>query len=117
MAQSNHAKVTALKAKIATLQTELAAAELAAANEVDPSKVVAGASVDFNYGKAPNVKTLTGLVLGVKVPGEGEKGGQQARVAVGQGFDAQTVTIYVASVTKVHPAVADETPAEDAPAE
>ena len=115
MAQSNIAKVKSLEARIATLQTELEAAKIAAANEVDPAKVVEGVSVDFDYGKKPNVKTLTGLVLGVKVPAEGEKGGTQARVAVGEGFEAQTLTIYVAQVTKIH--AAEQPPADNLPAE
>lgn len=108
MAQSNIAKVKSLTERITKLQAELAEAQAAAANEVDPAKVVDGASVDFDYGKKPNVKTLTGLVLGVKQPEDG-KGGAQARVAVGEGFDAQTLTIYVAQVTKIH-AVEVESP-------
>lgn len=83
-------------------------------SEVDPAHIIAGSTVTFDYGKGETKRVLTGVVTGVKpadpaVP----KSATLIRVAVGEGFDAQIVTIYPASVTKAVLAVQPNTaPAE-----
>lgn len=110
MAQSNRQKLAAVVAQIALLVTKRDELELAAANEVDYSKVVEGAEVTFNYGKAPNVASKTGSVVGVKEPAAGTKGATQVRVAVGSGFDAVLHTIYLPQITAI---AAEEAPAAE----
>lgn len=115
MAQSNRQKLAAVVAQIALLTTKRDELTLAAANEVDYSKVIVGATVSFNYGKAPNVTVKSGSVVGVKEPAAGTKGATQVRVAVGEGFDAVLHTIYLPQITAITP-VAAEPAAEAAPA-
>lgn len=110
MAQSNRQKLAAVNAQIALLVAKQAELELAAANEVDYTKVVEGAEVSFNYGKAPNVTVKSGSVVGVKEPAAGTKGATQVRVAVGSGFDAVLHTIYLPQITAI---VAVEAPAAE----
>lgn len=107
MAKSNRDRVAEIDAKIAKLNEERAKFLAAAENEVNHDDVQSGRTVTFNYGKAPNVRELTGLVLGRKEPEAGTKGAPLVKVAVGAGFEAQIVTIYPAQVTKVH---AEEVP-------
>jgi hypothetical protein len=111
MAQSAHQKLAAAKAQLALLTTKIDELTLAAANEVDFTKVVVGSTVTFNYGKAPNVAAKTGSVVGVKEPAAGTKGATQVRVAVGEGFDAVLHTIYLPQITGIA-AVEAEAPAE-----
>lgn len=50
-----------------------------------------------------------GVVVAVKVPAEGEKGAVQVRVQIGEGFDAQLVTLYPAQLEAVPAdAISDE---------
>lgn len=108
MAQSNHAKLAAAKAQLAVITTRIAELEVAAANEVDFSRVVEGAEVTFNFGKKPNIQALTGTVLGLKSPEDGAKGAVQARVAVGTGFNADVKTIYLPYITAIVSSPVDE---------
>lgn len=98
-----------IREQIAALEAKLAALKVQAENEIDPSSIVAGATVSFEYGKGDTKRTLSGVITGIKpadpaVP----KSATLIRVAVGEGFDAQIVTIYptaVRSVAKVEAAV------------
>lgn len=113
MAKTNREKLASVESRIEKLKAEAEVLRANLGNEVDTSKIVAGRVVDFNYGKAPNLRPLSGAVVGVKAAVPGEKGGTLVRVAVGEGFDAQIVTIFPSAVTKVHlteeeQAVADE---------
>lgn len=114
MAQSNRQKLAAVVAQIALLVTKRDELTLAAANEVDYTKVVNGAEVSFNYGKAPNVTVKTGSVVGIKEPAAGTKGATQVRVAVGEGFDAVLHTIYLPQITAI---AADEAVATEGEAQ
>lgn len=102
MAKTAREKIASIDTQIAALQAKRVELEAKVGNEVDTSKVVAGRTVDFKYGKAPNLRDLTGSVVGVKPAVPGEKGGTLVRVAVGEGFDAQIVTIFPSAVTKVY---------------
>lgn len=98
MAQSAHVKLAALRAQLVTLTAKITETEAAAANEVDFSRVVAGAVVSFNYGKGDKAAVETGTVLGLHTP---EKGAAQAKVAVGEGFAAVIRVIYLPYITAV----------------
>lgn len=102
MAQSIREKIAAREASIVKLQSEIADLNTQLADEVDPAAAVVGAEVTFDYGKAPNRRTLTGIIIGRKdADPANNKTYTQLKVAVGQGFDAEIVVIPVASVTKV----------------
>lgn len=113
MAKNVHEVIAKKKAQIATLTAEVTALQAKADTEIDPALIVAGVKVDFNYGKAPSLRPLTGTVTGVKVSEPGQKGGTLVRIAVGEGFDAQVVTIFPSAVTKVY---GPEVPADEAAA-
>jgi hypothetical protein len=91
------AKIAANEAKIAKLQAENLELAAAAENEIDMSKVVAGARVQFNYGRP--AKALVGVIKGVKVPAEGQKGGTIVRIEVGEGADADIVSVFPSAIT------------------
>lgn len=114
MAKTNREKLASVNARIAKLQAEAVTLAANLGNEVDTSKIVAGRVVDFNYGKAPNLRPLTGQVVGVKASTPGEKGGTLVRVAVGEGFDAQIVTIFPSAVTRVVPTAEEQASADEA---
>lgn len=101
MSKSIRQQLSEVQAKIAALQVKEAELTLKADSEVDLDAVQAGKTVTFNYGKAPNVRSLTGLVLGRKDPEAGAKGGSLVKVAIGEGFEAQVVTIYPQQVTAI----------------
>lgn len=104
MAKTAIQQIADIDASIAKLQAKRAELEASAANEVDFDKVQAGAVVTFTYGKGETKRELTGQVLGRKNAEPGAKGGDLVRVAVGEGFDAQIVTVYPNFVTKIHSA-------------
>jgi hypothetical protein len=110
MAQSAHQKLAAAKAQLALLTTKIEELTAAADKEVDFTKVVVGSEVTFNYGKAPNVVSKTGSVVGIKEPAAGTKGATQVKVAVGEGFDAVLHVIYLPQITAIAPVA--EAPAE-----
>jgi predicted secreted protein len=119
MAKSIRSQLATVVASIAALEVKKTTleAELAANPEVNTDLAVAGAVIEFKYGKGTSVKSLTGQVIGRKEPAEGEKGATQLRVAAGEGFDAQLVTIYLPYITKIvsSPATPVEAVAEEAP--
>lgn len=100
-------QIKSKEAQIVKLQAAIAELEVKALNTVNYDDVQQGRIVTFNYGKAPNVRSLSGLVLGRKDKGEGVKGPDLVKVAVGSGFDAQVLTIFPQAVTAIEPVAAE----------
>lgn len=106
-------KITAIQEQIAKLQQRLFNVENDIV-EVKPAKVVAlpevGADVLFRYGRTTNTTKPVekiGRVLAVKpaMPLEGGKTSPaQIKVQVGEGFDAELVTIYAGQLVNPGPA-------------
>lgn len=91
-------KLAAIDARIAKLQQQRD--ELAAAPDTDLfSKITTGDRVIAEYGRGEKRRTVEGTVLGKK-PAEG-KAPAQVRIAVGEGFDAEVLTVPTAAVTAV----------------
>lgn len=103
MAKTIRQQITDIDTAIAKLQVKRVELEGKLASEVDTAAVQPGRTVTFEYGKGENKRTLTGLVLGRKDAEPGTKGGDLVKVAVGEGFDAQIVTIYPSNVSAIAP--------------
>jgi hypothetical protein len=88
-------KKTKIEAALAEIVKKIAEAR---SSSIDLTRVVAGAVVTFTYGKGEGKKVLTGTVLGRKAA---EKGAELVRLTVGEGFDAQTVTTFIANVNTI----------------
>lgn len=99
MAKTLRQQLADLDSKIAELTSKRAELAEKLADEVDPSAIKAGAKIAFKYGKPSQPQQ--GTVIGRRDPAEGEKGKPLVRVAVGEGFEAQIVTITADAVTKV----------------
>ena len=63
----------------------------------------AGDNVTFNYGKAPNVRTLSGIVNGVRDVPTGPNGGiaRQVSITAGEGFDTKNYVVFVQAILTV----------------
>lgn len=116
MAQSIRAQLAAVIAAITKLEAKRDELKVKAENEINFDDVKPGRIVSFPYGKGDGKKTLTGPVLGVKAPNVGEKGPTLVRVAVGSGFDAQIVTVFLTQVESIQPlpVAEDNVPADEA---
>lgn len=102
MAKTFREQIAAKNDQIAKLKLDIIGLEAQAVSEVDPALIVAGNTIVFEYGKAPNRRDLSGLILGVKEADPSVAKSQTlVKVAVGQGFEAQIVTIYPANVKQV----------------
>lgn len=107
MAKSIRVQLATVIASIAALTVKKGELEvaLAASPEVNTDQAVAGAVIEFKYGKGENVKLKTGQVIARQDPVADDKGvvkgATQLRVATGEGMDAQLVTIYLAYITKI----------------
>jgi len=102
---SNIAKLNATRAKIAALTLLLPALELAAAKEVDPAKVVPGATVTIEYGRGDSRKELVGVITARKEADPLVKTSYaQVKVRVGEAgaFDEDFKVVPVGSVIKIH---------------
>lgn len=118
MAQSAVQKLVATRAKIAALTALLPALELAAANDVDPARLVPGAVIEFTYGRKEK-REVTATIKAVK-QGTGEKGSStQLKVEFGDDFDATLTVIFPAQVNKVvsSPVAATVAEGSDTPAD
>jgi hypothetical protein len=105
IAKSIRQQIADIDTKIASLQVERTKLEEAAKNEVNPEALTAGVVIEFNYGKGTEKRVLQGPIVGVKLADPAvPKSSTMLRVAVGEGFDAQLITVYPAQVTKVIPA-------------
>lgn len=107
---SNKAKIASIDAKIKKLTEERAELVALSADEIDTDCIDTGYVITFKYGRGDKVVSKTGTVLGRKVQ---EKTADLIKVAVGEGFDAEIVTIYPNAVTKIDsaPSILDQ-PAE-----
>lgn len=114
MAQSIRQQLAAVEARIVELQTKATELRVKAENEINFDDVKPGRIVSFPYGKGDGKKTLTGPVLGVKAPNVGEKGPTLVRVAVGSGFDAQIVTVFLTQVESIQTLPVADVPADEA---
>lgn len=102
MAKSIHEQIKTVEAAIHVQHEKLKVLQALAANEVNPALIVPTATVTFDYGKGDTKRELTGTVTGVKQADPANpKSATMIRVAVGEGFDAQIVTIYTVNVKKV----------------
>lgn len=102
---SNIAKLNATRAKIAALTLLLPALELAASKEVDPAKVVPGATVTIEYGRGDSRKELVGVITARKEADPLVKTSYaQVKVRVGEAgaFDEEFKVVPVGSVIKIH---------------
>lgn len=102
MAKSLRQQLADATEKRDALNVLIAGLEAKLADEVDPSKIQAGAFITFSHGKGENKAELQGQVLGRRDPAEGEKGKTLIKVAVGEGFDAMVLVIAPEAVTKIH---------------
>ncbi len=93
-------KIADIDAKIAKLQAARAELEQAALYEVDTSDLKAGDSVDFEFGRGEKRRNMTGVVSAIKRE-EGKAG--LVRIVSGEGFDAEIVTVFEASIRAVRP--------------
>ena len=106
--QTKAEKITALKAQITKLEVRLYNLENDIVAPAKPAKIVVlpevGSDVAFNYGrKTENTEPVVriGVVVAVKnVPGKPA----QVRVQVGQGFDAELITLYLGQLVQAGPA-------------
>ena len=69
-----------------------------------------GEVYSFYFGRGDNRVLKTGRVLGIRTPGEGEKGGRIAKVMVGEGYEADIVGVFLSAF--VDPAKTLETALE-----
>lgn len=91
------AKIAALEAKIAKANAEIVKLKAEAENELDLSGLVPGVAVIFNYGRPAS--SFTGVVRGVKVPAEGQKGPTIVRIETGTGVDADILSVFPSAIT------------------
>lgn len=113
MSKSIRAQLAAALTALAALEAKVAELKVAAENEVDTDAVQAGRQIAFEYGKGETKRELVGVVVGRKDPAAGEKGGSLVKVAVGEGFDSQVVTIYPQQVRRFTDVAQAEVPAAD----
>jgi hypothetical protein len=101
MAKTIREQIAGVDAQIAKLNAKRSDLVSKQDSEVDPAHIISGSTVTFSYGKGDTKRELVGVVTGVKPANPAEpKSATMIRVAVGDGFEAQIVTIYAASVTK-----------------
>jgi hypothetical protein len=110
MSASSKTKIALIDTQIAALQVKRAALVLESANEIDTDTADVGVTISFNYGKGENRTVRSGVVLGRKAA-EG-KSPALIKVAIGQGFDAEIVTIFPAQITAIVLEAAEEAAAE-----
>lgn len=108
MAKSIRQQIADNEAKIAALQVVIAGLQGKLGEEVDEDAVQANTEITFEYGKGEGKRVLQGFVLGRKDPEPGTKNATQVKVAVGTGFEAQTLVIYLAAVKSIVQPVAEE---------
>lgn len=93
------AKIAALQARIAADTAKIAELQVAAANEVDTSKVVKGAKITFDFGRGEGKTVLTGTVFGVR---REEGKAPIAKVLVeSENGDASLVGIFLSAVKSI----------------
>jgi hypothetical protein len=88
--------IAVYKAKIAALENGTATVREPKAPKVEFVPVV-DQVYDFYFGRGDNRAVLRGKVLGIREPGEGEKGGRIAKVMVGEGYDADIKGVFLSA--------------------
>lgn len=101
MAKSIREQIAAIDAQVVKLAAKKTELEAKLGSEIDPASLNAGTRITYSYGKGETKRTLEGLILGRKDPGENEKGSAMLKVASGSGFDAIITVIYPAQVLSV----------------
>lgn len=116
MAKSNRQLLADYTAQIAALQVKVEEVKVKIAGEVNTDDAQPGRTITFVTGKGENKKTVTGEVIGRKNAAPGDKGpGDLLKVAVGEGFEAQLITVYPSSITAIAPLASVDAPVADAP--
>jgi ribosomal protein L19 len=102
MAKTVREQIAAVEAQIAKLNEKKTELTAKLGDEVNPAELVSGAQVVFSYGKGTTVRELTGVITGVKLADPAvAKSSTLLRIAAGEGFDAQIVTVYPAAVKRI----------------
>lgn len=96
---SNRAKLNALVAKRDKLNVEIAELEVLAANEIDTSTIEVGTRVVANYGRGDKARSVVAEVLGVR---REEGKATLFKAKIGEGFDAEIVTLFESQVTGLY---------------
>lgn len=94
----SQAIIDSLKARIAKLQEKLAAAELAATNDITADKLTEGTVITFYAGKGDAKKVETGTVLAVV---KNEKGGTVVKTFVSAGADSRVAGPFLTQVISI----------------
>ena len=110
--------IAVLEAKLAKLRAEPEAKEPKAKKVKEEYVPAVGDKVDFYFGRGDNRAVQSGVVLGIREPGEGEKGGRIVKVMVGEGYDADIKGVFLSALivppaVEVPVAAIDEDVAED----
>jgi len=102
MAKTIRQQIADLETKIGELQAKKTVLQVKADQEVNFDHIVPGAVIQFPYGKGEGRKVVQGTVAGVQLADPAQpKSAPMARVAIGEGFNAQLVTVYFAVVEAV----------------
>lgn len=112
MAKSIKLQIIDLEEVISKAQVKIEELKVQQANEISEERLTPGVTIVFTYGKGDTKRDLTGQIVGVKpADAADKKAATLLNVAVGEGFDAQLVKVYVAQVKQI---VAVEAMAEPA---
>ena len=98
------AQIASLEALIPTLPEASASVPAAAKRP----KIEAGTAVQFRYGRGDTAKVRDGVVKARKDNADGNP--ELYRVEVGEGFDAELVTVYPGQITPFAAATTEPTP-------
>ena len=96
-------KIAALQATIDAAVLKIAELQPAADKEIDTSSLAAGDTVSFEYGRAEKKRNLSGVVIAIKR--EPNKAAL-VKVQVGDGFDAEILTVFETTIFQVGGAAA-----------
>lgn len=102
MAKSIKLQIIDLEEVIAKAKVRIEELKVQQANEISEDKLSPGVNIVFTYGKGDGKRDLEGQIVGVKPADPADKKSATIlNVAVGEGFDAQLVKVYVAQVKKI----------------
>lgn len=102
MAQTKRQQIEKIQKQIDDLTAKKTALQAQLDKEVNFDHIVTGAQIQFVYGKGDNKRSVVGTVAGVQLADPAQpKSAPMARVAIGEGFEAQLVTVYFAVVEAV----------------
>jgi hypothetical protein len=95
---SAKSKIAKLQAQIDALNVKIAELQAAADAEVDLSLAVPGASITATYGRGEKARTISGVLRGAKT---NERGVSLYKIEVGEGVDAEFITVFANQITFV----------------